>query len=267
MVETEHAQSERMRGAVPPPEDHWRPYAQQFKADPRRTDDPLVNRLLEEVGPHNTVMDVGAGGGRLALPLALRCRHLVAVEPSSSMGEVLRQGASECAIDNVSLVESTWEKAEVEAADLVFCVHVLYVVPEIEPFVRKLEAHARERVLVVLYQAPPQSQTYPLWEQVHGEERLGLPSLPEFQEVLSQLGIAAQVDMLPPQPPRGFDDHQQALEQLSRRLYLAAGTPQMASLEAMLPDLLEQVDGTWIIRGAEPSRPGLIWWRPEVATR
>ena len=262
MVETEHAQSERMRGAVPPPEDHWRPYAQNFKADPRRTDDPLVNRLLEEVGPHKTVLDVGAGGGRLALPLALRCRHLVAVEPSSSMGEVLLQQASDCSIENVSLVESTWDKAEVEAADLVLCVHVLYVVPEIEAFVRKLEAHARERVLVVLYRAPPQSQTYPLWKEVHGEERLGLPSLPEFQEVLSQLRIDAQVDMLPALPPRGFDDHQQALEQLSGRLYLVPGTPQMATLEAMLPDWLEQVDGTWIIRGTEPLQPGLIWWRP-----
>ena len=195
-----------------------------------------------------------------------KVRHLVAVEPSSSMGEVLRQQASECAIENVSLVESTWEKAEVEAADLVLCVHVLYVVPEIEAFVRKLEAHARERVLVVLYRAPPQSQTYPLWKKIHREERLGLPSLPEFQEVLSQLGIDAQLDMLPALPPRGFDDHQQALEQLSRRLYLAAGTPQMASLEAMLPDLLEQVDGTWIIRGTEPLQPGLIRWRPEGST-
>ena len=88
--------------------------------------------------------------------------------------------------------------------------------------------------------------------------------MPEFQEVLSQLGIDAQVEMLPPQPPRGFDDQQKALEQLSRRLYLAAGTPKKAALEALLPDLLEQVDGTWIIRGAKPMQPGLVWWRPEV---
>ncbi len=73
-VETEHAQSDRMREGTPPPQDHWRPFAQQFRADPRRTDDPLVNRLLQEVEPHQVVMDVGAGGGRLALPLAIRCR-------------------------------------------------------------------------------------------------------------------------------------------------------------------------------------------------
>ena len=36
MIEVEHAQSDEMRGAVPPPTDHWRPYAANFRADPRR---------------------------------------------------------------------------------------------------------------------------------------------------------------------------------------------------------------------------------------
>ena len=262
MVEAEHAQSERMRGAVPPPEDHWRPYAQQFRADPLRTDDPLVNRLLEEIEPHHTVIDVGAGGGRLALPLATRCQHVVAVEPSSSMGDVLRQQASDSSIRNVTLVEARWEDGEVEAADIVLCVHVLYVVREIESFVRKLETHAKERVLVVLFQAAPQSQTYPLWERIHGEKRIPLPSLPEFQEVLAQLSVDAKVEMLPTQPPRGFDDHQQALEQLARRLYLAEGSQQMAELERLLPDVLEDVDGTLIIRGSNRLQPALVSWRP-----
>ena len=264
MIEAEHAQSERIRGPVPWPEDRWQPYAQMFKADPRRTDDLLVNRLLEEVAPHHTVLDVGAGGGRLALPLATRCRHLVAVEPSSSMCAVLRQQASESALANISLVEANWEEADVEVADVVLCAHVLYVAPHIESFVRKLEAHARERVLVVLYRTPPQSQLYPLWGRIHGEKRLRLPSLPEFQDVLAQLEIDAQVEMLPAHTPRGFDDSQQALEQLSRRLYLAPGSRQMAALKNELPDLLEEAGGTFIIRGSQPLEPGVVSWQAVV---
>jgi len=260
LVQAEHAQSERMRGAVPPPEDHWRPYAQQFRAEPRRPDDALVNRLLDEVGPQHTVLDVGAGGGRLALPLATRCRYVVAVEPSPSMGAVLQQQARDAGISNVTLVESGWAEANVDAADIVLCAHVLYVVAEIEPFVRKLETHALESVLVVLYQAPPQSQIYPLWQRVHGEERILLPSLPEFREVLAQLEIDARVEMLGAQPPRGFDDHQQALDQLARRLYLVPGSHQMAALEELLPDLLEDADGTLIIRGSRPLQPALVSW-------
>ena len=263
MIETEHAQSEGMRGQEPPPTDHWRPYAQQFRSDPRRTDDPLLNRLKQEVQAHQTLLDVGAGGGRLSLPLALNCRQVLAVEPSASMGEVLIQQASEFSIDNISLVPKKWEDAEVAAADVVLCCHVLYVVPEIESFVRKMESHARGRVLVVLYDFPPQSQIYPLWKRIHGVERIPLPSLPEFQEVLAELGIDAQVEMLPPQTARGFDSREQALEQLGRRLYLAPDTRQMTELEYMLPDLLEDVDGTLVIRGSQPHEPGLVMWQPK----
>ena len=262
MVENEHAQSERMRRHEPPPSDHWRPYAHQFKADPQRTDDLLVNRLKREVQAHQTLLDVGAGAGRLSLPLALNCRHVTALEPSASMGEVFSQQASDLSIQNVSLVQAKWEDAQVEAADIVLCCHVLYVVADIESFLRKLESHARQSVLVVIYKSAPQSQTYSLWKRIHGEERLSLPSLPELQQVLSELKIDAQVEMLPPQLRWGFDDHEHALEQLSRRLYLAPGSRQMAELESMLPELLEEVEGTLVIRGSQPLEPGLVIWHP-----
>ena len=86
--------------------------------------------------------------------------------------------------------------------------------------------------------------------------------MPEFQEVLAQLGVDAKVDMLPTQPSRGFDDHQQALEQLARRLYLAEGSQQMSALERLLPDVLEDVDGTLTIRGSKALQPALVSWCP-----
>ncbi|HZA22763.1 MAG TPA: methyltransferase domain-containing protein [Dehalococcoidia bacterium] len=88
MIQAEHAQSEKMR--IPAPTgDHWQDYAQMFRTDPHRSGDPLLDRLLAEVSLDDTLIDVGAGGGRMALPLALHCRHVVAVEPSPSMVRVL----------------------------------------------------------------------------------------------------------------------------------------------------------------------------------
>ena len=259
MVEAEHAQSDRMRPS-PPPDDHWAPHAHQFRVDPRRTDDPLLSRLLQDVKPHHTVIDVGAGGGRLAMPLALRCRRVTAVEPSPSMCSVLLQQVEEYETQNVSVVESRWEDADITPADIVLCVHVLYVVRDIEGFIRKLEAHGRERVLIVLFKDPPQSQTYPIWKLVHGEERLPLPSLPQLEEVLEELGINARMEALPPQGNRGFDSPGQALEQLSSRLYLHPGSPKRGLLESMLPDLLEEEDGAFRIRRSRPLEPMLVWW-------
>ena len=45
MIRMEHAQSDRMRRDEPPPADAWTNSAQRFRADPRRTDDPLVDHL------------------------------------------------------------------------------------------------------------------------------------------------------------------------------------------------------------------------------
>ena len=257
MIQVEHAQSEELRRAAPP-SDHWGPYAQQFRADPDRADDPLVDLLLDKVQPQHTVIDAGAGGGRLALPLARHCQHVTAVEPSPSMGEVLLQQAQEYGIQNVSLVPARWEEAQVEPADVVLCSHVVYVVQDIGPFVRKLTDHARRLTLVVMYNAPPQSQIYPLWPLVHGQERLPLPSLPEFQEVLGELGIPYRLETLPPQPARGFDSREQALEQLTRRLYAEGDAEKQARLQQALADGLEEDGGAFHIRGAAPLQPTIV---------
>jgi SAM-dependent methyltransferase len=236
-----------------------------FRMDPYRSEDALLNRLREEISPRHTVVDVGAGGGRLALPLALQCQQVVAVEPSPSMASVLLQQAAEYGINNVSLIQARWEDAEVAPADAALCVHVLYTIQDIGPFVRKLEAHAREKVLIVLYKTAPQSQIYPLWQKVHEEERLPLPGLPQLEKVLKELGIDAQVEMLSPPPLRGFDSLEQATEELSRRLYLPPGSAKKARLMEMLPEQLEQVEGVFRIRVAQPLEPALVWWRPNLA--
>ena len=261
MIEAEHAQSELMRREAPP-DDHWQPYAQQFAADPRRSDDPLLRRLFQEVKPEHTIIDVGAGAGRLALPLALHCQRVIAVEPSPSMASVLLRQAADYKIQNVSLVQAQWEDAAVDVADIVLCVHVLYTARDIELFVRKLEAHARERVMVVLFKTPPQAQIYSLWKRIHGEDRLPLPSLPEFQEVLRELGIEPSLEPLPEGDPRGFDSLEQATEQLTRRLYLPADGHKRSLLDNILPDVLEEVDGAFRVRGEKPLEPTLVWWEP-----
>jgi len=263
MIRTEHAQSDNTRKDEPRPADSWSNFAQHFRADPRRADDLLVNHLRQQVTPEQVVLDVGAGGGRIALPLALYSKKVIAVEPSPSMCEVLRGVAAEFDVKNVEVVESGWLDAKVPQVDVVLCCHVLYTIQDIEPFVRKLEEHAG-RVLVVMYQAPPQSQIYPLWEPVHGQPRLPLPSLPEFLEVLGQLGIEPEIEVVHTERNRGFDSLVAAKEQLARRLYVMPGSEEMERLEALLPQVLEERNGGFSIKGATPLEPRVISWRPGV---
>ena len=261
MVRAEHEQSDSMRKENPPA-DSWSNFAQQYRADPRRTDDPLVNHLRQVVTSEQVVLDVGAGGGRLALPLALEAKKVIAVEPSPSMCRVLREVAEEFDVWNVEVLEADWLEAEVPVADLAICCHVLYVIRDIEAFVRKLEKHAK-RVIVVVYQAPPQSQIYPLWEPVHGVPRLSLPSLPEFLEVLNQLDVKPEIEVIHTERNRGFDSMEIAKEQIARRLYVISDTPEMERLEALLPQVLEEKDGSFSIKGAENLELQVVSWQPK----
>jgi CTP:molybdopterin cytidylyltransferase MocA len=63
------AQVERIR-EVPDGEDFYAPVRSLFRADPTRTDDPVLVALLDLVRPGDSWLDVGAGAGRFALPIA-----------------------------------------------------------------------------------------------------------------------------------------------------------------------------------------------------
>ncbi|MDA0988599.1 MAG: class I SAM-dependent methyltransferase [Chloroflexi bacterium] len=261
MVEQEHSQSDSVRSQPPASTDSWGAFAERFRPGAQDAEDLLVQRILREIEPHHMVMDVGAGGGRLSLPISMHCKQVVAVEPSASMGSILQEEAKKTGRDNVSLVTSTWEEAEVEPADVVLCVQVLYTVKDIAPFITKLAAHAREKVLVVLYENPPHSQANPLWPGVHGQQRLRLPSLRELMQVLWEMGIYPDLEMQPLQEPRGFESRERALEQMRPRLMVEPGSAGERRLEAVLTDLLNEEDGRFKIRDLPPFRPALVSWR------
>lgn len=261
-----HVQSIKAQEGLGEPGDMWRPLAQRFKDDPHRTGDSLLNGMLQWAAPDRTVLDVGGGAGRYALPLALRSRQVTVVEPSESMAAALLESAGEAGIGNVTVVPENWEQAEVEAADLVICAHVVYGVTELEPFIRKLESHARQRVVLAAFVESPLVQTAPVWARVHGEERILLPALPELVRALWEMDIYPDIVMMPPEPPQSVPDRAAAETMLRRWLYVAPDTEEDGRLQTALDELLiETPQGLpqgLMVKDSRPQRQGLISWQP-----
>ncbi len=199
MVATNVAQHDRLCG---PQGDAWAGCAQFFKADPRRELDALLTKIASYLRPEDRLLDVGGGGGRLSLPLALRCREVTNIDPSGAMREVFKSAASEAGITNTRFVQADWLDAEGVLGDVALAAHVTYFVPEIVPFIKKLNAATRRRVIVCARSVPPPNQVAPVFRLAHGEELAPVPGPNELLAVLIEFGIPAeQIDIGPAAQP------------------------------------------------------------------
>ena len=115
-------------------EDRARHFDAASKRKSAERPDPLLDFLLENLEQDYTVLDIGAGTGRFAVPMAKVAREVTAIEPSSSMSAFLLENAAAEGVSNIRLVEAGWEDVEVERHDVAFCSHAMYINPDLVGF-------------------------------------------------------------------------------------------------------------------------------------
>jgi SAM-dependent methyltransferase len=233
--------------------DWWAPrassYARQVAA---RSDDWFLPFLEPWLRPTATLLDVGAGTGRYATPLARRLEWVTAVEPSQAMRSMIPPA------DNMTIIGSTWQDAEPAPADLVICIHVLYPIADALPFLEKLQRSARERVFVVLRDSPHTHPAEVLARGRHGRE----PWLRDCLMLLRQMGVRPELSMVTYESTSFRFDSVDAAADLCRR-HLGTSwdeAPGRAWLEANLrPD---DEDGMLVYQGGAVTG-GVLHWKPE----
>jgi SAM-dependent methyltransferase len=248
------------------PADFYGPIAGMFRADPRRQDEPALDILRSLVKPTDTVLDIGAGGGRYALPLALVAHDVIAVDPSEGMLRVLREGMAEHDIDNIQVVAGRWPALAAGlaadgaglAADVALISHIGYDVEDIGPFLDAMEAASRRLCVAVLLEEPPPSAADRLWPAVHGVERAALPSLPEFLVLLLARGRLFEVKLVE-RTPQTYADTAQALAWLRGQLWTKPDGPKDQLLQRLVKDHLEPRNGRYALSW-DPARIGIVTW-------
>ena len=154
---------------------------------------PSFDRAWAALDPPGSVLDIGTGAGAACLPLLPRTTALTAVDADESMLGLLaeRTAARGLAGDRVRLVEGRWPDvaAEVPAADVVTCHHVLYNVADLAPFVTALTAHARRLVVVETAWTHPLTSLNALWLRFHGLRRPDRPTGDDVLAILPAMGL------------------------------------------------------------------------------
>jgi len=260
-VSANREQAERLREGTPP-RDFYAAVAPDFRANPRRTDEPALELLRALVRPGETWLDIGAGGGRYALPLALLAKTVIAVEPSEGMRSVLQAGIAEHGISNVELVAERWPMRGAPAADVALMAHIGYDLEEIGPFLDAVEASARRLCVAVLVTPSPPFPAEPFWPPIHGEARVPLPGLTEFLLLLLARGRLFELRLCA-REPLAHADRDGPLRWLYQQLFIASDTAKGQRLAALARDAITSRDGRWALSWS-PVPVGVVSWRPRV---
>jgi SAM-dependent methyltransferase len=259
-VRANRDQVERVRES-PERADFYAPIAAAFKADPHRTDEPALDVLRSLVRSGETWLDIGAGGGRYALPIALLAREVVALDPSDGMLAVLRETMAETGIANVRPVQSRWPAAQLLAADVCLISHVGYDIEEIGPFLDAMEASAKRLCVAVLLAEAPATPAAAFWPDVVGESRQLLPALPEFLALQLARGQLCEVRLLE-RAPVSYGSRDAMFAWLRQQLFVDEGSERDRRLLALVQERVVERDGRFSMPGGRPVPLGVVTWAP-----
>ncbi len=244
-----------------PSNDFYAPVAASFKVNPTRTDEPALEILRGLVEPGDTWLDIGAGGGRYALPLALACKQVIAVDTSTAMLGVLRESMVEFDVPNVRIIQGQWPLAELPSADCSLIAHIGYDIEDLGSFLDAMEASTTRRCVAILLSRAPSAIAEPAWPLIHGEERIPLPGLPEFLTVLMARGRLFEV-RLTERPAMHYHAPEQALRFLRQQLFIQEGGAKDQELQRILPGLLHETSEGYVMTRAAASPLGVVSWSP-----
>ena len=237
--------------------ERWRRVARQLDAGERSLPDLLLDHILGRLTPEMTVLDIGAGIGRWALPIARAVRRVTAVEPLAGMRQVLIERATSHGITNLEVVKVPWLEAEVAPHDVVIAAHATYTTTDLLRFVRKMDATARRSCYLALRVPAHDGIIGELSERIRGRW-LDSPNFIVGYNLLLSAGFYANV-LMEPRPARYLTDANldDALERAKRHLHLE-DVSRDAEIRAVLSRRLQFVDGAY--RWPDYMRSALIWW-------
>ena len=258
-------EAERKPDNLPDAKDRWSARAEVYDARTqnrwaaRDTSREFLVSLLKSL-PEPTLLDIGAGSGKWAVPLAPYVRHVTAVEPSPAMRTRLQEHLQERNIANVTIVPDPWPCAAMPAHDVTLCSHAMYGFDDFEQFVRGVQAATRH-TCVWLMRAPPLDGIM----ADAARHVLGHPyDSVNFQiafNALIQLGVFPNVLM---EDPRTWDPwtHESvgdALAELKRKLRLYDNPAHDVFLKDLLKRRLIYKDGKYVWPCG--THAALVYWQ------
>jgi 2-polyprenyl-3-methyl-5-hydroxy-6-metoxy-1,4-benzoquinol methylase len=242
-------------------EDVWRRKSRSLDAHAKRkaaAPDPIRDFVLSQVHGESSVLDIGAGTGKWAVPLAARVRQVTALDSSPTMLAVLRENLAAEGAGNVRILQGAWPDTGAEPHDITICSHAVYGVPELVPFIRRMVEVTRRTCYLVL-KSPARGglmaeASSRIWGHPHDS-----PCFAVAYNVLLEMDILANVLVDPaPWDPWVHSSLEEALSETKRRLRISGTTKYDEYLMGLLKAQLAERDGAYV--WPKSVRSVLVYW-------
>ncbi len=223
----------------------WRELAAGFdgpNTQTKRAPD-LLGRVLELLPPGASILDIGAGTGNYALPLAQQGCAVTALEYSPDMLAVLRRKLEEQGVGGVTPQPDRWEETQVGPHDYVLAANCLYRTADLRRALVRFSELARSRVLIIFSIGTPHVLLNSL-SQALDRGPFNTGAGPDHVVWgLQALGVLPWVEPFTVKRGLHFVDLPEAARELGRPLGLS--TAEQARAVEVLPSLLQPVANGW----------------------
>ncbi|HSM01478.1 MAG TPA: class I SAM-dependent methyltransferase [Acidimicrobiia bacterium] len=224
-------------------------------------DSPTVALVDDILGDGGSVLDVGAGAGRLSIPLAALGHRVTAVERDEGMARALGAAADREKVE-VTRIVGSWPQVAGNAHlhDVALSAHVVYDIAAIGPFIDAMHRGARRAVVIEMTPRHPWTGLSRYYRALHGLDRPSRPTVDDFAAVVEEVtGVTPERRWWVETPSLRFTDMQELLVFYRRRLLV----PPERSIEAaalLEPDVHELEDGRLVL--GDPDREVVgVWWK------
>ena len=242
--------------------------AERYDANAHSEYDDRVKRTIAslDITKDSRVLDIGAGPGTLAIPLAPLVREVTAVEPGAGMVEVLKNHAERDGIRNIACVQKPWEdinpSTDLSAPYDIVIASLSLTMHDIREALLKMDTVSSGSVHLFWFADMPfwERMYADLWEPLHGRSYYAGPKADCLFEVLYQMGIYPDVTMMPLAKEYRFGSREELTAFFNKRF--GATTPdQKRTVDAYVSPLIRVQGGEAILSGV--STLAHIWWKKD----
>lgn len=223
----------------------WRELAPGFdgpNTQTKRAPD-LLGRVMELVPPGASILDIGAGTGNYAIPLAQQGCDVTALDHSPDMLAVLQHKLEREGVTGVTPQPGRWEDAQIAPHDYVLAANCLYRTADLQHALERFSSLARKRVLIIFSIGTPYMLLNAL-NQSLGRGPFSIGARPDHVIWgLQALGVLPWVEPFNVQRKLQYADLAGAVQELGRTLGL--NVAEKARAADILPSLLQPVANGW----------------------